>query len=142
LVAEEVAKVDPSLVAPDADGQPYTVRYEAVNAMLLNEFLKAHRKLEEQTEVNRQQQTLMEDQAKVNQQQQVTIAEQQRQIDALARSPEEQAAQLQKVSAPIWQPVSRNPAFTNMAISLPKLSLEPSAAPVPTVPEMCQLLRS
>jgi hypothetical protein len=48
LVAEEVAKVDPDLVASDESGKPYTVRYEAVNAMLLNEFLKAHRKLEEQ----------------------------------------------------------------------------------------------
>ncbi len=47
LVAEEVAKVDPDLVARDEDGKPYTVRYEAVNAMLLNEFLKEHRKLEE-----------------------------------------------------------------------------------------------
>ena len=48
LVAEQVAKVNPDLVARDDDGKPYTVRYEAVNAMLLNEFLKAHRKLEQQ----------------------------------------------------------------------------------------------
>jgi hypothetical protein len=48
LVAEEVAKVNPDLVARDADGKPYTVRYEAVNAMLINEFIKAHRKTEEQ----------------------------------------------------------------------------------------------
>jgi Chaperone of endosialidase len=48
LVAEDVAKVDPDLVARDEEGKPYSVRYEAVNAMLLNEFLKAHRKLEEQ----------------------------------------------------------------------------------------------
>ena len=48
LVAEEVAKVDPDLVAKDEQGKPYTVRYEAVNAMLLNEFLKAHAKLEAQ----------------------------------------------------------------------------------------------
>ncbi|MDQ3199646.1 MAG: tail fiber domain-containing protein [Verrucomicrobiota bacterium] len=48
LVAEEVAKVDPDLVARDEEGKPYTVRYEAVNAMLLNEFLKAHRQLDEQ----------------------------------------------------------------------------------------------
>jgi Chaperone of endosialidase len=44
LIAEEVAKVNPSLVLPDKEGKPYTVRYEAVNAMLLNEFLKEHRK--------------------------------------------------------------------------------------------------
>jgi hypothetical protein len=48
LVAEDVAKVDPDLVARDEKGKPYTVRYEAVNAMLLNEFLKEHRKVEEQ----------------------------------------------------------------------------------------------
>src|SRR4029453_4033452 len=46
LVAEEVEKVNPDLVARDADGKVYTVRYEAVNAMLLNEFLKEHRKVE------------------------------------------------------------------------------------------------
>ena len=44
LVAEEVEKVNPDLVARDEQGKPYTVRYEAVNAMLLNEFLKEHRK--------------------------------------------------------------------------------------------------
>src|SRR6266513_775573 len=46
LVAEDVAKVNPDLVVRDADGKVYTVRYEAVNAMLLNEFLKEHRKVE------------------------------------------------------------------------------------------------
>jgi len=48
LVAEEVEKVDSDLVNRDRDGKPYSVRYEAVNAMLLNEFLKEHRKNEEQ----------------------------------------------------------------------------------------------
>ncbi|HEY2712765.1 MAG TPA: tail fiber domain-containing protein [Chthoniobacterales bacterium] len=46
LVAEQVEKVDPELVARDNEGKPYSVRYEAVNAMLLNEFLKEHRKVE------------------------------------------------------------------------------------------------
>src|SRR5215470_15461916 len=49
LVAEEVEKVNSDLVARDDEGKPYTVRYEAVNAMLLNEFLKEHRKIQEQT---------------------------------------------------------------------------------------------
>ena len=44
LVAEEVAKVNPDLVVRDKNGEIYTVRYDAVNAMLLNEFLKEHRK--------------------------------------------------------------------------------------------------
>jgi len=47
LVAEQVEKVDPDLVARDKQGKPYSVRYEAVNAMLLNEFLKEHRKVEQ-----------------------------------------------------------------------------------------------
>jgi hypothetical protein len=49
LVAEEVEKVNPDLVAHDGQGKPYTVRYEEVNAMLLNEFLKEHRKVEQLT---------------------------------------------------------------------------------------------
>ena len=48
LIAEEVAKVNPALIAVDKEGKPYSVRYSAVNAMLLNEFLKEHRKNEEQ----------------------------------------------------------------------------------------------
>ena len=48
LVAEEVAKVAPDLVVRDEQGTPLSVRYEEVNAMLLNEFLKAHRTVEEQ----------------------------------------------------------------------------------------------
>ena len=56
LVAEQVEKVNPALVARDDQGKPYTVRYEAVNAMLLNEFLKEHRKVEQlETTVAQQQ---------------------------------------------------------------------------------------
>ena len=44
LIAEEVAEVNPDLVVRDKNGEIYTVRYDAVNAMLLNEFLKEHRK--------------------------------------------------------------------------------------------------
>ena len=54
LIAEEVAKVNPALVVPDEEGKPYSVRYDQVNAMLLNEFLKEHRAfLEEQRKVER-----------------------------------------------------------------------------------------
>ncbi len=84
LVAEEVAKVNPDLVARDKQGKPYTVRYEAVNAMLLNEFLKEHRQVQEQAEIN--------------QRQEATIAQQQRAITALTASLKEQAAQIHKVS--------------------------------------------
>ena len=48
LIAEEVEKVTPDLIIRDRDGKPQTVRYEQVNAMLLNEFLKEHRKVQEQ----------------------------------------------------------------------------------------------
>jgi hypothetical protein len=78
LVAEEVAKVNPDLVTRDAKGEVYTVRYEAVNAMLLNEFIKEHRKNEEQEK---------------------TIAELKSGMTALAATVKEQASQIQKVSA-------------------------------------------
>jgi hypothetical protein len=84
LVAEQVAKVDPDLVARDDQGKPYTVRYEAVNAMLLNEFLKEHRKVEEQ--------------GRKLQDQESAIAQQQAEIKALTASLKEQASQIQKVS--------------------------------------------
>ena len=82
LVAEEVEKVNPDLVVRDAHGKVYTVRYEAVNAMLLNEFLKEHRKVED-----------------LKKDFQATIALQQREIQALTASLKEQASQIQKVSA-------------------------------------------
>jgi hypothetical protein len=47
LVAEDVEKVNPNLVVRDKEGKPYSVRYDQVNAMLLNEFLKEHRKVQE-----------------------------------------------------------------------------------------------
>jgi uncharacterized coiled-coil protein SlyX len=78
LVAEEVEKINPALVTRDAQGKVFTVRYDAVNAMLLNEFLKEHRKVQ-------QQDTTIADLKS-------TVAEQQKQIKALT-------AGLQKVSA-------------------------------------------
>jgi len=69
LIAEEVAKADPNLVVRDEHGDIYTVRYEAVSAMLLNEFLKEHRKVENQT-------TLIDGLRSA-------VTEQQRQIQAL-----------------------------------------------------------
>jgi polyhydroxyalkanoate synthesis regulator phasin len=91
LVAEQVEKVNPDLVARDEQGKPYTVRYEAVNAMLLNEFLKEHRKVEEQGHVNQQQEA-------INSMLESTVTRQQKEIQALTASLKEQATQLQKVS--------------------------------------------
>jgi uncharacterized coiled-coil protein SlyX len=85
LVAEEVEKVDPDLVARDADGKINTVRYEAVNAMLLNEFLKEHRTVQELKSIVARQEA--------------SAAQQQQEIKALTASLKEQASQIQKVSA-------------------------------------------
>ena len=106
LVAEEVEKVNPDLVARDAEGKVYTVRYEAVNAMLLNEFLKEHRKVEEQErKINEQEATiaplnsrLTKQEAIIAQQQQdfqSELAEQQKQIQRLTSGLEKVSAQLE-----------------------------------------------
>jgi Chaperone of endosialidase len=60
LVAEDVGKVNPGLIVRDAEGKPYTVRYDAVNAMLLNEFLKEHRHAQEQDALIARQQKQIE----------------------------------------------------------------------------------
>jgi hypothetical protein len=78
LVAEDVERVNPDLVVRDQEGKPYSVRYDQVNAMLLNEFLKEHRNVQK-LETN--------------------DAEQQREIKALVAAVKEQATQIQKVSA-------------------------------------------
>ena len=91
LVAEEVEKVHPDLVARDEQGKPYAVRYEAVNAMLLNEFLKEHRKGE-------QQDRKIEELEWRTQQQGTTVTELRSQVQALTAAFKEQAAQMQKVS--------------------------------------------
>jgi septal ring factor EnvC (AmiA/AmiB activator) len=96
LVAEEVEKVNPDLVARDSEGKVYTVRYEAVNAMLLNEFLKQHRTVQELKSTVAKQEATIAQQQKDSQS---TAAQLQREIKALTASLKEQAAQIQKVSA-------------------------------------------
>ena len=96
LIAEEVAKVNPALVLPDKEGKPYTVRYEAVNAMLLNEFLKEHRKVEEQGATI----------AQLKQDFQSRLLAQQKQIESLS-------AGLQKVSAHSLEPSKPAPQMVN-----------------------------
>jgi len=86
LIAEEVAKVSPDLVTPDHEGKPQTVRYEAINAMLLNEFLKEHRKVEEQ-------------ESRI-QGHQAIIARQQKQIEALMVGLRKVSAQLATGESP------------------------------------------
>jgi hypothetical protein len=77
LIAEDVERINADLVLRGKDGKVSTVRYEAVNAMLLNEFLKEHRKNEEQG---------------------ATIAQQQKEIEALKAEMKEQASKIQKAS--------------------------------------------
>jgi len=78
LVAEDVEKVNPDLIVRDNEGKPYSVRYDQVNAMLLNEFLKEHRKVESLEKA---------------------MAEQQKENAAMRAMLKEQAAEIQKVSA-------------------------------------------
>ena len=92
LVAEDVEKVNPDLVARDAKGEVYTVRYEAVNAMLLNEFLKEHRKVEEQKSIIQEQQATISELKSA-------VARQQSGLEALAAHLREQDSKIQRVSA-------------------------------------------
>src|SRR5437667_6629639 len=91
LVAEQVEKVNRDLVARDEQGKPYTVRYEAVNAMLLNEFLKEHRKVEQ-----------------LKKDFESKIADQQKQIEALTAGLQKVSAQLE-LSKTAPQTVLNNP---------------------------------
>jgi trimeric autotransporter adhesin len=109
LVAEQVAKVDPDLVVSDEKGKPFSVRYEEVNAMLLKEFLKEHRKLETQeatitgveSTVAKQDATITSLKSIVAQQQkdlEETVARQEQQVGALVATLKAQASQLRRVS--------------------------------------------
>src|SRR5437868_15409722 len=80
LIAEEVAEVNPDLVVRDENGEIYTVRYDAVNAMLLNEFLKEHRKVQEQ---------------------EATIAQLKREMETIVARLKEHDSKIQRVSAHI-----------------------------------------
>ena len=80
LIAEDVAEISADLVSRDKEGKPKTVRYEAINAMLLNEFLKEHKKVQEQ---------------------EATIAQLTNEMQTVVAQLKEQAAQVQKVSAQV-----------------------------------------
>ena len=92
LIAEDVEKISPDLVTRSTDGKVNSVRYDAVNAMLLNEFLKEHKRVEEQ------QATITQLKSTVAKQE-ATIAQQQKGMEAVTARLNEQAAQIQKVSA-------------------------------------------
>jgi hypothetical protein len=92
LVAEEVAEINPDLVVRDRNGEIYTVRYDAVNAMLLNEFLKEHRKVKEQEASITQLKSTVTNQD-------TTITQLKSEMKNLAATVSGQAAQIQKVNA-------------------------------------------
>jgi hypothetical protein len=81
LIAEEVAEINPNLVTLDCEGKPETVRYEAINAMLLNEFLKEH-------------QAFVEERRKVEKLE-ATVSRQQKQIEVLAAGLEKVSNQIE-----------------------------------------------
>jgi hypothetical protein len=100
LVAEDVEKVNPDLVVRDKEGKPYTVRYEQVNAMLLNEFLKEHQTVQElKSSVAKQEANTAKEEA--------TIARQQKQIEALTAGLQKVSAQVE-MSRPAPQTVANN----------------------------------
>ena len=101
LVAEEVEKVNPDLVARDEQGKAYTVRYEAVNAMLLNEFLKEHRKVEEQDRKVREQQATIAELKANDARHGATIAQLQKEIEALTATVEKVNDGLQLGKRPV-----------------------------------------
>jgi hypothetical protein len=92
LIAEDVAMVDPDLAVYNPEGKPETLRFDSINAMVLNEFLKEHRKLEEQQATITQ---LRSDAAK----QEATVSQLRKEMEVFAATLKEQAAQVQKVSA-------------------------------------------
>ena len=105
LIAEEVEKVDPTLVYRNGKGQVESVRYDMVNAMLLNEFLKEHRTVEQQqATIGRLETTAAKQEATIAGQRkdfEAAIAQQRQEIQIFTAQLKKQAAQIQKVCAQI-----------------------------------------
>ena len=96
LIAEQVEKVNPDLVVRDEEGKVTTVRYEAVNAMLLNEFLKEHRIVEEQgTTIAQQKKDFGSELAQQQKAFEAKFAQQQKQIEALTATVQKVSEQLE-----------------------------------------------
>jgi len=99
LIAEDVVAVNPDLVVHDEKGEIYTVRYEAVSAMLLNEFLKQHCKVEQLERKIQEQDCKVREQAATISAMQSTVTQQQKGMEVLTAQLRQQAAQIQRVSA-------------------------------------------
>jgi hypothetical protein len=108
LIAEEVAQMNPELVIRDKEGKPYTVRYDAVNAMLLNEFLKEHDRVQEQqSKIEKHEATIAELKS--------TVAQQQKGMKVLTAQLKEHATQIQKVGTGL----ERSKLKTRVALNNP-----------------------
>jgi uncharacterized coiled-coil protein SlyX len=112
LIAEEVAQVNPDLVVRDENGEIYTVRYEAINAMLLNEFLKEHKKVDEQqASIAQLKSTVAKQEATIARQQKSlerNLTEQEKQIAALRSGLQKVTAQMDTMT-PATQMVFNEP---------------------------------
>jgi len=108
LVAEQVEKVNPDLVARDAEGKAYSVRYEAVNAMLLNEFLKEHRTVQAQQRKIREQEATIADLKKGLQSVVAHLKEQDSKIQRVSARFELQSAPTQTIATNQWNIVRSN----------------------------------
>jgi hypothetical protein len=95
LIAEEVAEANPDLVVRDKNGEVYTVRYDAVNAMLLNEFLKEHRKVEQQGQKIQEQDATI---ARQREEFDATITALKKEMATVVAHANEQDSKIQKVS--------------------------------------------
>ena len=118
LIAEQVAEVNPDLVVRDQKGEIYTVRYDAVNAMLLNEFLKEHRKVEEQGHK-------LQEQDRSIRQQQVTVEELKEEIRRLTETVKVEASEIKKVTARLQ---TVDPATTRWRSRVVKIQQESTQA--------------
>jgi hypothetical protein len=101
LIAEEVAKVNPALVLPDKGGKPYTVRYDAVNPMLLNEFLKEHKRVLELRSALREQEAIIAQLKDDRANQEATISSLKDAIETVIVRLKEQDLKIQRVSAQV-----------------------------------------
>ena len=99
LVAEDVAKVNPDLVVLDKEGKPHSVRYDQVNAMLLNEFLKQRKKVQDQHDTIAQLKSDLTKEEAARIELKSMVAQQQKAMEVLTTQLKEQAAQIQRVSA-------------------------------------------
>ena len=116
LVAEEVEKVNPDLVVRDKEGKPYSVRYDQVNAMLLNEFLKEHRKVEELQSTAAKQEATIADLRSTVAKQEARIAQHQKSFGKQEKQIEALASGLQKVSAQLEM---TRPAPQQVVLNIP-----------------------